>query len=365
LALVATGAWLIAVRQRAQVHVVDAQSAALYERGVRAYDRRTPGAIVEAVNTLNAAIARDSLNALAWTALANTYVRAEQRGFSIPGVSHDSLLRRAVNAFDRALALNPNSAEVWLAHALVTSRIDPTDWDSPLRSVQRAIKLDSTMAPAWHVLARARAETGDMDAAIEAWRRCVRVAPGYLQGVAFLALGHYWRREYDSAAVWADSAIALDPNSVLARTTVGQIAIERRDFERAAAAFAAARKLNSDVEVANNFAGAALAAARTGRRTEARAAMHQADSVAALYLPTPLHAATFLAQAHAALGEIDQAIAWLRKYDTPRDLHFQMHLRCDPPFDVIAGDPRFRSLLLPIASKSERGCARSPAIGEP
>jgi len=52
-----------------------------------------------------------------------------------------------------------------------------------------------------------------------------------------------------------------------------------------------------------------------------------------------------MAHAYAALGEKAKALAWLRRYDVRRDQHFQMHLRCDPPFDPLADDPAFRALL--------------------
>jgi hypothetical protein len=52
-----------------------------------------------------------------------------------------------------------------------------------------------------------------------------------------------------------------------------------------------------------------------------------------------------MAQAYAARGDGDRALDWLRRYATPADLHFQLHLRCDPPFAPLNDDPRFRALL--------------------
>ena len=93
--------------------------------------------------------------------------------------------------------------------AIVSRIVDPTDLTSPIRSLRQALALDSTNADAWHYLAMSLAESGDMDDAIAAWRRSVSSAPSYTQGITFLALGHYWHHQYDSAARWVDSAIAL------------------------------------------------------------------------------------------------------------------------------------------------------------
>lgn len=357
LAVAATGVWLLASRGRVgQAHTTTPEVTALYQRGLRAYDRRTPGGIVEAISAFNAAIGRDSAYAPAWTALAKSYVRAEERLFAVPGLPKENLLERAVAAVDRALAIDSGSADAWLTRGMVSFRVDPTDDGPALRAIRQAIKLDSTQAQAWHFLARALVEQGDAAGAVVAWRRCVRLSPTYTQGVAFLALAYYWRRQYDSAAVWADSAIALDPSYLLGRSASGYVAVERGDFPRGAAAFDAARRLSTNVEVVNALAGRALVDARAGRRPEARADLHRVDSLAAVYVPFPLHTAVSLAQVYAALGEVDRAVQWLTRYATRRDLHFQLHLRCDPPFDPIRGDQRFRSLLISPAPPPGRGC---------
>jgi Tfp pilus assembly protein PilF/predicted Ser/Thr protein kinase len=329
---------------------------ALYQRGLRGYDRRTPAGIVDAIAAFRTAVERDSTFTEAWTGLARAYVRAYERQFLVEGVPRDSVLQLAVAAVDGALAADRRSADAWLTQVLVSRQVDPTDVGPAVRSARQSLALDSTVAPAWHALAISLAETTGLSEATEGWRRGVTVNPAYTQGLAFLSLAHYWHRQYDSAAVWADSAIAVDPNYMFGRTTAGFIAIERGDFARGVSAFEAARRLSTDVEVVNALAGVALAEARAGRRGPARGFLRRADSLAAAYSPVPLHPAVHLAQAHAALGATAQALAWLARFAPREHLHFQLHLRCDPPFDPLRGDPRFDTLLTRPAPAPGRGC---------
>ena len=192
--------------------------------------------------------------------------------------------------------------------------------------------------------------------ATDAWRECVRRGPAYTQCVAFLALAHYWRRQYDSAAYWADSAIALDPNYLLGRSTAGYIAIERGNTTRGAAEFDASRRVSTGVEVVNALGGRALVDARANRRGDARTLLHRIDSLAVAYHPTPHHTAVYVAQVYVALGEFDNALRWLARFETKGDLHYQLHLRCDPPFDPIRNDRRFQALLIVPAPPSGKGC---------
>ena len=347
--------WQLLIRARGRPGP-DPELLALYQRALHAYGRRTSAGVTEAIEDYSAVVRRDSTYSDAWAGLAKAYVRAYDRYFTVRGVTRDSVLRLAVAAADRALTSDRGNPESWLAQAMVGRSVDPTDIGPALRSVHQSLTLDSTVAEAWHILAICLAETGNFDGAIQTWRRAVRVDSSYAQGLAFLALGHYWRRQYDSAVVWADSAVATDPNVILARSTAGYVAIERGDFARAAAAFDAVGRLSGDVEAANALAGKALAEARAGQRREAAALVQRAESLATAYTPPPLHTAVAIAQAHAALGQADRALAWLTRYEPRRDLHFQLHLRCDPPFAPLHDDPRFRTLLILPPPPNGVGC---------
>jgi len=346
LGAIALVGWRVAHRRGNAQSLRDPAVVALYQRGVRGNSQRTQAGASDAIHAFTAALQRDSTYAAAWAGLANTCARAYQRGFVFPGVARDSILRLAVAAVDRALALDRRNADAWVTQALVSRQLDPTDLTPVFRSVREALALDSSNAEAWHNLAISYAETGDMDRALAGWRRSVMANPSYTQGLAFLGLGHYWRRQYDSAFRWADSAIAIDPNFLLGRTTVGQVAIEMGNVERGRTAFEAARRLVTGVEAVNALAGIALAEARGGSARAARQTLQQSESLATAYSPVSLHMSVYLAQAYAALGDPNHAIAWLRRYTPREDLHFQLHLRCDPPFDPIARERGFQSLLL-------------------
>lgn len=356
LAAIALSSWFFLRPDTSATVARDPALVALYERGVHGYDRRTPAGAAEAIASFNEVIALDSTYTEAWTGLANTYVRAYQRGFVMPGIPRDTMLMRAVVAAEGAIAANSGSANAWHTHALVSAEVDPTERGPTLRSVRRALAIDSANAEAWHTLAISLAETGDLHGAIDGWRRSVTLDSAYSQGLAFLALGHYWRRQFDSAAYWADSVVAMAPTYVLGRTTVGQIALARRDFPRAIAAFDAGRRLTTGVDVVISFAGMALAEAGAGRQSRARTLLRQAESLAAGYTPVPHHIAIWLSQAHAALGQAERALEWIAQYEPRADLHFQLHLRCDAPFDAIRGDPRFQSVLIPVSRETGSGC---------
>ena len=356
LAAVIVGAWLFlrpetAVGRRAPSPEV----VALYRRGMQGYDKRTTAGAQEAVAAFNAALALDSSYAPAWSGLARNYMQAHRRLFVLPGIGRDSMLRLAVAAADRAMAAEPGNSDSWLTRAEVARSLDPTDIRTPILASRRAVALDSGSGPAWHHLAVSLADSGDLTAAIAGWREAVTRNPAYSQGLAFLAMGHYWRRQYDSAAKWADSAVATDPSYLLGRTTAGFIAIERGDYARADAAFEAARRLSSNVEVIEGLAGSALARARRGDRAGARYLLGRADSLAGGY-EAATHPIVYMAQTYAALGNPEAAIAWLTRHATPGDRHLQLHLRCDPPFDPIAGDPRFQALLLQPRPGRGQGC---------
>jgi Tfp pilus assembly protein PilF len=271
-------------------------------------------------------------------------------------MTSDGMLRAALAATDRAIAIDSAASDPWLTRAMVIRALDPTRAGGRIQMLERAISLDSSNAEAWHQLANTRLELGEADLSLPLWREAVRRRPTYTEGLAFMAQAHYWRRQFDSAAKWADSVVAVDDAYFFGRTISGYVAVERADYVRATAAFETARRLSSDVETANVLAGRALLEAREGAMKKATATLHQADSIAAQFSEVNAHTAVYLSQGHAAAAQADDALKWLERYSPVEDLHFQTHLRCDPSFDPIRHERRFQALLRRPPNLQGTGC---------
>jgi len=131
---------------------------------------------------------------------------------------------------------------------------------------------------------------------------------------------------------------------------------------RGRAAYETARRLSTGVEVVNALVGRAQVEANAGFAGEARRYLAQAESLARAFHPAPLHTAVYFAGVYARLGDREHALRWLRAYTPREDLHFQLHLRCDPPLDLLARDPRFQDLIVKTAANPRGTCLdRRPA----
>ena len=316
----------------------------LFLRGRYEASRRTAPSLGRAVALFSESIHKDSTYAPAWAGLARALHQANRWGFPVRGVSSDYLLNREIIASDRALQLDSTSVDAWLTRALVSEDVDPTGRAPALRALRRALAIDSLNAEAWDQLAMALEESGSRDGAGGAWHRAVALDPGRLNALAFLALHYWWWRAYDTAAMWADSAVATDPLYGLGRVAAGQIALARGRHDEAESQLGAARRLPTGPGSAglSGFVSLAVAA---GDTVAARRLVAEAEARTDPAAPD-IHSAVNIAAAYAALGEVSPALAWLDRYRPARDLHFQLHLRLDPPLDPLRREPRFRALLL-------------------
>ncbi len=125
----------------------------------------------------------------------------------------------ALRASDGAFVTDSGLASTWVTRAIVMRLVSPSSRADVFRALHRALAIDSLDSETWFALATATAESGNLEQATDMWRQAVRLQ-AHINGepVAFLALAHFWARRYDSATVWADSAIALSPTYVLARS---------------------------------------------------------------------------------------------------------------------------------------------------
>ena len=77
------------------------------------WNRRTTDGMIQATTAFKKAVALDSMYALAWTGLADTYTLSIPSEYNVPGINPDSILRLAEAAARRAIALAPTLGEAY------------------------------------------------------------------------------------------------------------------------------------------------------------------------------------------------------------------------------------------------------------
>jgi len=308
-------------------------------------DKRTAEGLQRAVPLYRQAIARDSVYTDAWAGLARALQFAYNWRFQIPGLAPDSVIPLMVRAADRAVELDSGSVLALLAKSQVLRVVDPMNLVPRFEIVRRALKLDSTSVDAWYQLANLWQDSLELHRAIDAYRRAVTIRPTHANSLAFIAFAYCWLRQPDSALVWADSAVKVDPANVLGRQAVAFAHRGRGEWDATRPAYDAVVRLGNGPEQVFGFAGLAELAWRRHDRRAAESILRQATAHADTLNPT-IHDAAYLAWGYAQTGQPERALRLLEHFDPRSDKHFQLHLKREPMLDALRALPRFQSLLV-------------------
>ena len=317
----------------------------LFLRGRYQTDRRTEVGTQRAVALFRAAVQRDSNFAEGWAGLARALQQTYLRRYRIPGIRQDSVLPLLVAASERAIEADSSRSYVWIARGLALRDLEPSSRHNAVLAYQRAIALDSNSADAWHYLAAAWADSLEPARALAAWQQAVRIDPTNRQALSFLGQHFNWTRQYDSARFWADSGRRIDPTYFLARLELAIAQLYLRDTAGAAENFRASLRIAMGPDEVAGWVGLADIATQQNDRRAADTLFARALAIADTLHPT-MHDAAFIAWGYTALGESARALRVLERFDPRTDSHFQLHLHCDPGLDPLRSLPRFQSLMV-------------------
>jgi tetratricopeptide (TPR) repeat protein len=249
-----------------------------------------------------------------------------------------------VRASERALEADSGSARAWLARAATLRIIDPTSRRGVIDATRRALRIDSTSADAWYHLGGALGDSLELRESIDAYRRAAAIDPRHTNALAFLAFDYLWLRNYDSARVWADSAVAVDPTGVLARQASGVARRSLGDWTSAKEEYDVIVRRGTGDDQIEGWAGLAELAWMRGERRAADSLLARGVAITDTLNPS-LHEAAYLGWAFLATGRRETALRLLQRFASRFDAHFQLHLQGDPMLDALRGDSRFVALL--------------------
>jgi TolB-like protein/Tfp pilus assembly protein PilF len=283
-------------------------------------------ALRKALAAFDQAIAEDPTYARAHAGRARALSQLASNGYE----PFDSGFRRAREAAEHAIELEPKLAEAWLPLAYITSAVD---LDIPKAQTQfdRALALKPGSAEVQVAYTNFTLGIGRVDKAIEAGSKAVQLDPIAPRPHTALAAAYYGARRYEEALAVARRAERLDPDYPGVHAGTGYVLLETGDLEEARAEFE-----KEPIEW-QRLTGLALADAKLGRAEPARAEL--ATAIERLGEA----AAYQYAEINAQLGDHDEAFRWLEVARRIKDPGLSI-LVSDPLMDPLRKDPRYKKL---------------------
>jgi len=303
-----------------------------YLKGRFFWNKRTADGLKVALAYFDQAIDEDANYAQAYSGLADTYALLGDWQYAV--MTAREALPKAKAAALKALELDNSLGE---AHNSLAFCLDGFDWDFDAagKEFRRAIELNPGYATAHHWYAWHLALLHRYDEAIVEMRKAERVDPLSLVINAdlaeLLALAH----SYDESILQSQKTIEMEPNFGLAHNHLGQAFLQKHMTDQAIAELQKAVTLSGRSPTC--LANLARAYVASGNRREADTLLGELKKRSS---PGQSYASE-IAVIYTALGDSNQAMAWLEKgYDE----RFNPGVLIRPGLDPLRSDPGFRDL---------------------
>ncbi len=309
------------------------ESAEAYQFYLQArYYRRkgTDEARIKSSEYFQRAIEKDPNYALGYAGLAASYGSMANFGQMPP----KEAWRKAEEAAVKALAIDDTLSE---AHASLGSVKVWYDWDWPgaEREFKRAIELNPEVFEAHVLYGSMLKATGRFDEAIAEVKHAYEVDPS--RSDTFLGIILYQAGRYDEAIAIFQEALENGTDRGSVHLHLGEVYLKQRKNQEALAEMLKARPL---VKRPRQEARIAYVYAAAGQRDEAIKILDETKGLTS----ERYDLGTYIASVYAALGNKEQAFAWLKRALDDRD-NGVVDLKVDPRFNALRSDPRFIDLL--------------------
>ena len=297
-----------------------------YLLGRQLYRRISLENLLHAVEAYRKAIALDPNYAAAYAGLA----LAQARIGDLTGDTQGGIERAGQNA-DMAIALAPNDATGYATRSYIRSGW-LWDWAGAMADIERALSLDPHDSEVQHRYALVLSSLSRLPEAIAAQKKAAELDP--LSGGSWSNLGTIYAEAGNFAAADAalGRAIELEPTHMFA---LYNLAILRLLQGQAQEAIKVARNIEDD---AIRLTGIAMAEHTLGHAKESQLAMDE------LIAKHAQESAYQIADVFAWRGEKDRAFAWLERAYRQRDGGLS-DIKSDPLLNSLRADPRFNALL--------------------
>ncbi len=321
--------------EMARTRAVDPEAHEDYLKGRYYFNERSGTALAKSIEYFQQAIGRDPTYALAYSGLADAYAVL---GFKGVYPSQDRL-ERAKAAALKAIELDSSLAEPHASLGFIAETHE-WDWAAAEREYKRALQLDPGYARAHHWYAGYLTYVGRFDEAITEAMRARDLDPLSLPVNNALAGRLLAAGRMDEALEQLRVTLQMDPNYPPALQTLAWAYINQGKPQEAIRQLQQALRLSghNDLELTVDLG---FAYATAGQRQEALKILNKLNEEH----DRGLVSAASIAVVYGALGELDNAFAWLDKAYQERDPELTYLKVPRRRFQPLHQDPRCREFL--------------------
>jgi TolB-like protein/DNA-binding winged helix-turn-helix (wHTH) protein/Tfp pilus assembly protein PilF len=304
-----------------------------YLKGRYFWNKRSSDGLRKAIQYFTQAIAQDPTYAPAYSGLADSYALAGDWQYGV--MTTKETLPKAIAAAKKAIELDDSLSEAHTSLAFCLEGFN-WDWQAADKEFRRAIELNPGYATAHHWYSWHLALLRRNNEAIDEMRKAQNLDPLSLIINSDLAELLLIARLPDDSIEQSRKTIEMDSGFALAHNQLAQAYLEKHMVGDAISELQKAMQLSENN--ATCVANMARAYAASGRTAEATKLLNDLKSRLAGGSPV----ASELASVYTALGDKDQAMAWLEKGYEDR---FNPGVLLRPAFDPLRSDPRFKALV--------------------
>jgi serine/threonine-protein kinase len=303
----------------------------LYLKGRHSYGRFTGEGMRKGVEFFERAIAIDPGYAMAYVGTALGCVELAETGMMAP----DEAFGRARMAILKALELDEELGDAHSVRAYLKF-VNEFDWDGAEEEFKRALELTPGNADVYDLYGRMCSALERHDESIAMLRRAQELDP--LMHRVDLATAYLRAGRYDEALESAQRAIELDPQTARAHATAGWALVKKGEYHKGILLLQTAVSLSAGDTTWLAQLGQVYGMA--GQTESAREILRQLEEEAARRYVSPYH----LAYVHTGLGEPELAIDCLEQaYERRSGAVYG--IRSSFLFTALHSHPRFTALL--------------------
>ncbi len=319
-----------------KVYTTNPDAYQLYLKGRFYWNKLTPKDLRQSLEFYQQAIDKDPAFALAYVGISDTYMVLGIPDVMLGVIPPQESVRKARNAADKALEIDPTLAEAYASRAHVKWK--ERDWAGADEDFKHSIELNGNYSNAHRFYAIYLVSMGRSEEAVREVRRSEELEPLSVSVKAHVAFIFYFARRYDEAVDAGKKAVELDAMSPVAHQRLGSAYEQKGMFPEAIAEFQKAVDGSNRVQLAVTSLAHAFALA--GKRAEAEKLLAELrERSGSEYVSSYL-----IAEIYVALGEKEAAFKSLDKAYDERSIDLVL-VKVDPRLDQLRDDPRFKDVL--------------------